>query len=37
LTASSNPEQIVGLITGAIDPATIPGATDLITEIAVFL
>jgi fructose transport system ATP-binding protein len=37
LTATSNPEQIVGLITGAIDPETIPGATDLITEIALFL
>ena len=37
LTAASNPEQIVGLITGAIDPETISGATDQIKDIALFL
>lgn len=36
LTASSNPEQIVGLITGAINPDDIPGAVDLIKDIALF-
>ena len=36
LTASSNPEQIVGLITGALNPDDIPGATDLIKDIALF-
>jgi fructose transport system ATP-binding protein len=36
LTATSNPEQIVGLITGAINPDSIPGAVDLIKDIALF-
>ncbi|MGC2165569.1 MAG: ATP-binding cassette domain-containing protein [Gallionella sp.] len=36
LTSESNPEQIVGLITGAVDPNNVPGATELIKDIAVF-
>jgi fructose transport system ATP-binding protein len=36
LTQSSNPEQVVGLITGAINPENLPGATDAIKEIALF-
>ncbi len=37
LTATSNPEQIVGLITGAVNPDDLPGATDAIQDIALFL
>jgi fructose transport system ATP-binding protein len=36
LTASTTPEQIVGLITGAVNPESIPGATDSINNIALF-
>jgi fructose transport system ATP-binding protein len=36
LTATSNPEQIVGLITGAINPDDVPGAIDLIKDISLF-
>jgi len=36
LTSSSNPEQIVGLITGAVNPDDVPGATELIKDIALF-
>jgi fructose transport system ATP-binding protein len=36
LKKESNPEQIVGLITGAVNPDNVPGATDLLTAISVF-
>ncbi|MEI7457341.1 MAG: ATP-binding cassette domain-containing protein [Nitrosomonadales bacterium] len=36
LAADSNPEQIVGLITGAINPDNLPGATDALKDIALF-
>ncbi len=34
LTLATNPEQIVGLITGAVNPDNVPGATDLLSETA---
>ena len=36
LKTQTSPEQIVGLITGAVNPDDVPGATDLITDIALF-
>ena len=36
LTSTTNPEQIVGLITGAVNPDDVPGATELIKDIALF-
>jgi ABC-type sugar transport system ATPase subunit len=33
-TAKTNPEQIVGLITGAVNPADVPGATALLSAAA---
>jgi len=35
-TDATSPEQIVGLITGAVSPDDVPGATDLIHNIALF-
>lgn len=36
LTKNTNPEQIVGLITGAVNPDDVLGATDRIKDIALF-